>query len=79
MLDFDILCFTETHLSNNVSNDDILLEGYEKEVFRKDVSPHSSGFLIYTKDTLVTERKFELEENLTESVWIQIKHRGESI
>ena len=46
-------------------------------MFRKNFAPHSSGFLIYTKATFIATQHHELEENLPESVWIQIKHRGE--
>ena len=33
--DFDILCFTETHLDSNVSNDNLTLDGFST-IFRKD-------------------------------------------
>lgn len=75
--DFDILCFTETHLTNTIMTDDLYLDGFQKVIFRKDVSAHSSGLLIYVSDGLLVEPKAELEANLDESLWIQIKHKGE--
>lgn len=33
--DFDIACFTETHLDHKISNNDILLDGFDI-IFRKD-------------------------------------------
>ena len=77
--DFDILCFTETHLGDTVSNDDIYIEGFHLVSYRKDVSPHSSGILVYVSQGLATIRKPELECHLEESLWIENFHRGESI
>lgn len=57
--------------------DDLYLDGFQKVIFRKDVSAHSSGLLIYVSDGLLVERKAELEANLDESLWIQIRHKGE--
>ena len=76
--DFDILCFTETHLGDTVSNDDIYIEGFHLVPYSKDVSPHSSGILVYASQELATIRKPELECHLEESLWIEIFHRGES-
>lgn len=33
--DFDILCFTETHLDCNVTNENLILDGF-KTIYRKD-------------------------------------------
>ena len=76
--DFDILCFTETHLSDNVLNSDLCVGGFQPTPFRKDVSAHSSGLLIYVSEGLLAERLTDLETNLNESLWIEIKHKGES-
>jgi hypothetical protein len=32
----DIICLTETHLDQNITNDGIFIEGYCKDPFRKD-------------------------------------------
>ena len=37
----DIICLSETHLDDNVKNEDILIEGYCHNPFRKD--HNSSG------------------------------------
>ncbi|MEW8546519.1 MAG: reverse transcriptase family protein, partial [Candidatus Thiodiazotropha sp.] len=76
--DFDILCFSETHLTDNISNNDIHIEGFQPISFRKDVSAHSSGLLIYVTESLLAVRLSDLEANLEESLWIEIKHKGES-
>ena len=40
--DFDILCFTETHLDTNISNDNIAIEGFNT-VLRKDRNAYGRG------------------------------------
>ncbi len=74
-LDFDIICFTETHLSADVHNDCLLLDGLD-EIFRKDISAHSSGFLVYVKSSLLPKRVIELETIFPESIWIEITDRS---
>jgi hypothetical protein len=39
----DIICLTETHLDQNITNDGILIEGYCKDPFRKDRSNSGGG------------------------------------
>lgn len=77
LTDFNILCFTETHLNHDISNDDIFLEGFQPVIFRKDVSPHSAGLLIYVAEGLIAVHRPDLEVNLDESLWIEIRHKGE--
>ena len=72
-------CFTETHLDNNVPNEDLFIEGFQNVPFRKDVSPHSSGLLTYIGEGLTVIQRFDLEANLDESLWIEIKQKGDSI
>lgn len=78
LTDFNILCFTETHLSPEISNDDLFIEGFQPISFRKDLSPHSSGLLIYVAEGLFAVHRPDLEENLQEALWIEIKHKGDS-
>ena len=59
--------------------DDMYLDGFEKVIFRKDVSAHSSALLIYVSDELLVESKAELETNLDESLWIQVRHKGKLV
>lgn len=40
--DFEILCFTETHLTNTIKDDQIFLDGY-RCLYRKDNTAHSGG------------------------------------
>lgn len=44
--DFDILCFTETHLDSNACDNDILLDGYDT-IFRRDRNSHGGGIFLF--------------------------------
>jgi hypothetical protein len=72
-LDFDILCFTETHLNNSVPNDILTIEGYNK-IYRKDNNAYSGGYINYVTSKFVSKRKDLLETFLPESLWIEIKN-----
>ena len=72
--DFDILCFTETHLTNAVNDDLLFIEGFDK-MFRKDNTAHSGGFLAYVSIHLSLKRMLDFESYLPESLWFQIKDR----
>ena len=78
--DFNILCFTETHLHYNVPNEDLFIKGFQTLPFRKDVSPilldESPS---YIGEGLTAVQRFDLEANLDESLWTEIKQEGESI
>lgn len=69
--DFDILCFTETHLDSNVSDNDILLTGYDT-IFRRDRNSHGGGILIYVPLTIKASRRFDLEPSSVECIWLEI-------
>ena len=43
LADFDILCFTETHLNHAISNEELFIEGFQPVKCRKDVPPHTAG------------------------------------
>ena len=77
-LDFDILCFTETHLDQAVRTDDILLSSKFGTPYRKDRSNHGGGILIYINNNLLHSRIYELELFCAESIWVQIKTKLDS-
>ena len=45
-LDYDVLCFTETHLTADIQSDFLRIEGYN-ESFSVDNTAHSGGLLVY--------------------------------
>ena len=50
--DFDILALTETHLDEQVRDEDINVETFSNKILRKDRTNHGGGLLIYSKDEL---------------------------
>ncbi len=43
LMDYDILCFTETHLTNLIDEATLELESYGKNSYRRDKTAHSGG------------------------------------
>ena len=76
--DFDILCFTETHLTQDIINDVISIEPFD-HIFRKDFSQYSSGFLVYTLSRFRPKRIMDLESFLPESLCIELNENNKQI
>ena len=76
-LDFDILCFTETHLSNDIMTEFLLLDGFS-EPFRLDKTAFSSGLLTYVSNKLVCKRLDHLHNPNIDSIWIEIRYKSNS-
>ena len=72
-LDFDILCFTETHLNSMVSSQSLHLSNKFSEPYRKDRTNHGGGLLVYVSNKLIHSRVQNLELFCNESIWIKIK------
>ena len=66
---FDILALTETHLDNTVTDNSLHINGYQ--FFRRDRNRNGGGVGIYIKETLQTKRRFDLEQNDIEIIWIE--------
>ena len=56
LTDFNIMCFTESHLDEHVSDDFLLCKCTNYKLFRKDVSSHSGGVLIFIPVEISTKR-----------------------
>lgn len=69
--DFDILCFTETHLDSKVCDSDILLYGYGT-IFRRDRNSHGGGILICVPSTIKASRRIDLDPSSIECIWLEI-------
>ena len=61
LIDFNILCFSETPLDVNVNNEDIFNEGFNLIPYRKDVTAHSSECFVYVSNGSITSGNTELE------------------
>ena len=66
-----IVCITESHLDDKVSTQDILISGY-LEAFRNDRNCYGGGVLIYIADYLHSSRRYDLEFNNGELIWIEV-------
>jgi hypothetical protein len=75
--DFDILVVTDTHLDNQINDSDITLDSFPNIIHRKDSSNSGGGLLIYSKNDISISRKFELENNLDETIWVEIRSKGQ--
>ena len=75
---FDILVVTETHLDNQINDSDITLDSFPNIIHRKDSSNSGGGLLIYSKNDISISRKSELENNLDETIWVEIRSKGQS-
>ena len=73
LLNFDIMCFTETHLTEVITDEQILIDDFYHELFRKDFSSHSSGLIVYVKQSLLSRRILDLENPRLHTVWLEVK------
>ena len=60
-LDFNILCFTETHLDANVPTEVLFLSNTYSSPYRKYRTHHGGGILAYLSSSLLHARRPDLE------------------
>ena len=76
--DHDILCFTETHLDDNVSNNYLLSECSNFTLYRRNFSPHSGGVAIFVSNRLLSKRRLDLGLPSVQCIWLEIKFHSNS-
>jgi hypothetical protein len=76
--EFDIIVLTETHLDNSIENRDIELDSFDKNPQRKDRTNSGGGLLIYSKEDIGICRKHELENDIDETIWVEVHTKGQS-
>jgi hypothetical protein len=59
-------------LDNNIENRDIELDSFDKSPQRTDRTNSGGGLLIYSKEDIGVCRKHELENDIDETIWIDI-------
>ena len=68
-MDHDILCFTETHLDNSITDDILAIPGYDV-IIRKDRTGIGKGLgggiILYHKDYIKVDRRQEY-------IWVEIR------
>ena len=67
---FDIICFTESHLDAKVPDTDLLIDTHERSLYRRDHSCHSGGIVIFVSDKLFSKRRYDLESECFQSIWV---------
>ena len=71
-VDYDILCFTETHLDMTVPDEFLHLSNSLDKLYRKDRTNHGGVICVYLSSSLLHQRVMELETFCEESIWISI-------
>jgi hypothetical protein len=69
--DFDLLAFSETWLSDEVSSDDLIITSFKKPE-RKDRNDGYGGVTVYVKNTIQYKRRLDLELNDIECIWLEL-------
>ncbi|PJE77769.1 hypothetical protein CI610_03302 [invertebrate metagenome] len=70
----DIVCITESHLNQQISDVDIRLQTFSNKLFRKDRSTGpGGGIIVYHKDDVVINRRLELERDDIELLWLEVR------
>ena len=77
LLDFDVICFTESHLDASVDSSSLLLSDVYDAPYRKDSTNHAGGILMYLNKNIISQRKTDLEMYWNESIWIKVKQKSE--
>ena len=67
----DIICLTETHLDENIKNQEIYIEGYCEMPFRKDRNSSGGGVIVYTNNNLNVKSRPDLDFD-GEVIWLEI-------
>ena len=73
LLDFDILCFSKSHLDNNITTESLILSSKYDTPYRKDRTNHGGYLLMYLFCELRHTRGIGLETFWNESRWVDIK------
>ena len=70
--EFDIIVLTETHLDNSIENRDIELDSFIKNPQRKNRTNSGGALLIYSKEDIGICRKHQLENDIDETIWVEV-------
>ena len=74
---FDVICFSETHLDQNLSSELLSISNIYSDPYRKDRNMYGGGLLLYINSNLVHRRRPDLEIFCEESIWAEIKVKQE--
>ncbi len=67
---YQIITLSETWLDGSVHDTEVNIPGYNIE--RKDRNRHGGGVAVYVKDDIRYERRYDVEKETNESIWLEI-------
>ena len=70
---FDVLSFTETWLHSNYESNNLLFPTFRPPERKDRIGDRYGGVILYVKDTIVYNRRLDLEPNRLECLWKEIK------
>ena len=65
--DFDILCFTESHLDRTVLDEDLTIDSHGSSIYRQDMTTFG-GLVAYVSNSLFSKGRPDLQHNLVHSM-----------
>ena len=76
---FDIIALSETWLSPHIKDTDIMFLNYQSP-FRKDrLNNNYGGVIVYVRDNLPCKRRFDLEIQGLECIWLEVKLKRKTV
>ena len=73
ILDFDILCFSESHRDANITTESLIMSSKYDIPYSKDRTNHGGGLLMYLYCELAHTRIIGLETFWNKSLWVENK------
>ena len=70
--DIDFFSITETHLSSNISDDEIGIPGYTIYRLDRQAQSKGGGVLVYVRNCVSVSRRYDLESKSIEGIWLEI-------
>ena len=68
----DFFSITETCLSSHISDDEIGIKGYTIYRLDRKAQFKGGGVVVYVRDCVSVSRRFDLESNSIEGIWLEI-------
>lgn len=69
---YDIICVSETKLSDNVETKNIEIDGFHHPIRRDRRFNNGGGLLVYIKSNICFHHRQDIENQYIENIWIQI-------
>ena len=76
--DFDVICFTETHLDTTILNENLFLGNQYDPPYRKDRTSHGGGIIVYPSVGLIHKRRLDFEIFWDECIWLEIRMNNQN-